>query len=53
MAARTTKPTGHVELRENLSRHNETFEKLMNLIPAKYYIVQDDPEVRSRLGTPA
>jgi hypothetical protein len=53
MAAAAVKPTGQAELRESLLRHNEVFEGLLKLIPAKYYIVQDDPEVRSRLGTPA
>ncbi len=47
------KPTEQAELRESLSRHNETFEGLLKLIPAKYYIVQDDSEVRGRSGTPA
>jgi hypothetical protein len=47
------KPTEQEELRESLSRHNETFEGLLKLIPAKYYIVQDDSEVKSRSDTPA
>lgn len=51
MAAATMKPTEQAELRESLLRHNETFEGLLRLIPAKYYIVQDDSEVRSLLDT--
>lgn len=53
MVVATMKLTEQAELQESLSRHNETFEGLLKLIPAKYYIVQDDSEVRSRSGTPA
>lgn len=34
-------PTSPSELQESLERHNETFESLLKLIPAKYYIVKD------------
>jgi hypothetical protein len=34
------------ELRASIERHNTAFETLLRLIPAKYYIVNDDPEVR-------
>lgn len=33
------------ELRASLERHNAVFENLLRLIPAKYYILNDDPEV--------
>jgi hypothetical protein len=52
MAAVTMKPMEQAELRESLSRHNETFEGLLKLIPAKYYVVQDDQEVRGSSCTP-
>lgn len=39
--------TSEEELRESLERHNTVFENLLRLIPARYYIVNDDPEVRS------
>ena len=29
------------ELQSSLERHNATFERLLNLIPAKYYLVQE------------
>jgi len=32
------------ELRASIERHNTAFESLLRLIPAKYYIVNDDPE---------
>jgi hypothetical protein len=32
------------ELRESLERHNETFETLLKLVPAKYYIVNDNSD---------
>ncbi|EJD51807.1 SURF6-domain-containing protein [Auricularia subglabra TFB-10046 SS5] len=32
------------EIRASLERHNATFESLLKLIPAKYYIVRDDAE---------
>jgi hypothetical protein len=37
-------PTPAATLRASLERHNETFESLLKLIPAKYYIVQDQTE---------
>ncbi|KAG8761398.1 hypothetical protein FRC14_004803 [Serendipita sp. 396] len=36
------------EIRQNLERHNAAFESLLRLIPAKYYIVNDDPEHASK-----
>ena len=37
-------PTPAATLRASLERHNATFEALLKLIPAKYYIVQDQSE---------
>jgi hypothetical protein len=35
------------ELKASLERHNSTFETLLNLIPAKYYLPKDpDEQVR-------
>jgi hypothetical protein len=34
-------PTSAPELKASLEKHNATFESLLNLIPAKYYLVQD------------
>ncbi|KAF8643359.1 hypothetical protein AX16_009087 [Volvariella volvacea WC 439] len=34
-------PTATATLRASIERHNETFESLLKLIPAKYYLVQD------------
>ena len=31
-------------LRASLERHNEEFESLLKLIPARFYLVQDDEE---------
>ena len=44
-------PTPPAILRASLERHNETFESLLKLIPAQYYIVNDATEeaVRSSL----
>ncbi|KZV83342.1 SURF6-domain-containing protein, partial [Exidia glandulosa HHB12029] len=36
--------TSTTELRESLERHNATFESLLKLIPAKYYIMRDDAD---------
>ncbi|KAG8742363.1 hypothetical protein FRC12_015390 [Ceratobasidium sp. 428] len=38
------------ELRTSLERHNQVFENLLKLIPAKYYLVQDrnDDDVGSK-----
>ena len=35
------------ELLESLERHNTTFETLLGLIPAKYYIPRDEEDVAS------
>lgn len=35
-------PTPASVLRESLEKCNETFETLLSLIPAKYYIMRDD-----------
>ncbi|CAA7263382.1 unnamed protein product [Cyclocybe aegerita] len=37
-------PTPAAALRASLEKHNETFESLLKLIPAQYYIVNDDTE---------
>ncbi|KAH6902022.1 surfeit locus protein 6-domain-containing protein [Coprinopsis sp. MPI-PUGE-AT-0042] len=37
-------PTPQATLRASLERHNETFESLLKLIPAQYYIVNDATE---------
>ncbi|RDB17061.1 Ribosomal RNA-processing protein 14 [Hypsizygus marmoreus] len=34
-------PTAATTLKASLEKHNDTFESLLKLIPAKYYIVQD------------
>ena len=44
---RTTKiqavmPTATSVLRSSLEKHNETFENLLSLIPAKFYLARDD-----------
>ena len=39
-------PTATSVLQESLERHNEVFESLLKLIPAKYYLVQDDAEAQ-------
>jgi len=31
-------------LRASLERHNDEFESLLKLIPARFYLVQDDEE---------
>jgi hypothetical protein len=38
--------TSEEDLRASIERHNTAFESLLRLIPAKYYIVNDDPEAR-------
>ena len=37
-------PTATAVLQESLEKHNEAFESLLKLIPAKYYLVQDDAD---------
>jgi 60S ribosome biogenesis protein Rrp14 len=37
------------ELRESLERHNTAFENLLRLIPAKYYIVNEEQDVSATL----
>ncbi|EMD36966.1 hypothetical protein CERSUDRAFT_123970 [Gelatoporia subvermispora B] len=37
-------PTSTTVLQSALEQHNETFETLLKLIPAKYYLVQDETE---------
>ncbi|KAH9854562.1 surfeit locus protein 6-domain-containing protein [Lenzites betulinus] len=37
-------PTPLAVLQESLEKHNEAFESLLKLIPAKYYLVQDDAD---------
>lgn len=45
-------------LRESIERHNETFESLLNIIPARFYISKEPDEaevcaieLRHRLGS--
>jgi hypothetical protein len=35
-------PTPTAVLRASVEAHNDTFEALLNLIPAKYYLVKED-----------
>ena len=35
-------PTATPVLRASLEKHNETFETLLSLIPAKFYLPRDD-----------
>jgi len=37
-------PTSSAVLRASLERHNDTFESLLKLIPAQYYIVNEETE---------
>ncbi|KAI0672287.1 surfeit locus protein 6-domain-containing protein [Trametes maxima] len=37
-------PTPTAVIQESLERHNAAFESLLKLIPAKYYLVQDDAD---------
>jgi hypothetical protein len=37
-------PTPATVLRASLERHNDAFESLLRLIPAQYYIVNDETE---------
>ena len=37
-------PTPAATLRASLEKHNDTFESLLKLIPAKYYIVEEQTE---------
>ena len=39
-------PTATTLLQESLEKHNEAFEALLKLIPAKYYLVNDDTEAQ-------
>lgn len=40
--------TSTTVLQTSLERHNGTFESLLKLIPAKYYLVQDPDELASK-----
>lgn len=42
-------PTPVATLRASLERHNDTFESLLKLIPAKYYLVQEDNDEQACL----
>jgi 60S ribosome biogenesis protein Rrp14 len=35
-------PTAPSDLRASLEKHNQTFETLLSLIPAKFYLARDD-----------
>ncbi|EIN14640.1 SURF6-domain-containing protein [Punctularia strigosozonata HHB-11173 SS5] len=37
-------PTPAADLKASLEKHNATFESLLNLIPAKFYLVQEETE---------
>jgi hypothetical protein len=39
-------------LRASLEKHNDTFESLLKLIPAKYYLVQEHDEEEVRRARP-
>lgn len=43
-------PTPAAELRASLERHNKTFESLLKLIPARYYLVQEESEEQASTG---
>lgn len=45
---RQCRMTSSVELLESLERHNATFETILGLIPAKYYIPRDEESVASK-----
>ena len=49
----STMPTATATLRASLEKHNNTFESLLRLIPAQYYIVNEEAEeqVSSSLKT--
>ena len=40
--------TPSVTLRASIEKHNDAFESLLKLIPAKYYVVQDQAEEQVR-----
>jgi hypothetical protein len=41
-------PTPSAVLQNSLEQHNATFESLLRLIPAKYYLVREEPEEQVR-----
>lgn len=41
-------PTSVETLRASLERHNATFESLLKLIPARYYLIQEESEEQVR-----
>jgi hypothetical protein len=41
-------PTPTAELYASIEKHNETFESLLKLIPARYYLVQEETEEQVR-----
>lgn len=41
-------PTAPATLAASLEKHNDTFESLLRLIPAKYYLIQEDTEEQVR-----
>ena len=43
-------PTETAVLQQSLEKHNEAFESLLKLIPAKYYLVRDDAEAQVRFS---
>jgi hypothetical protein len=45
MADTTTSPPAASILRTSLEAHDAAFTQLLSMIPAKYYIAQDDEEV--------
>ena len=40
-------PTATSVLQASLEKHNEAFESLLKLIPAKYYLVNEDAEAQA------
>lgn len=42
-------PTSLNTIRDSLEKHNATFESLLNLIPARYYLVQELSEEQACL----
>lgn len=42
-------PTPPEKLLASLESHNETFESLLRLIPAKYYLVPEETEEQVRI----
>jgi hypothetical protein len=48
MSTSTFTPTPPDVLRASLERHNATFEALLNLIPARFYLIKEETEEQAR-----